>query len=58
MKQIIIAFVLLNLVIGGLIYTGTVMIGGNPWQEWLSLELAQALGAMQAVLYWSIRRNK
>jgi len=55
--QIIIVFTLLNLFIGGLIYIGTVMIGGNPWQEWLSLELAQALGVAQAVLYLSIRRN-
>ena len=56
MKQIIVAFVLLNIVIGVMFGVGA----SHPihgWSQWLALELAQVLGAAQAVLYWSMWRK-
>ena len=54
-RQIIIVFVLLNIAVGGLLAAGIIGIGHHTLGEWIALELAQALGAMQVILYWSMR---
>ena len=56
MRQIIVAFVMLNLVIGVMPGVGA-SVPTRGWLQWLALELAQVLGAMQAVLYWSMWRK-
>ena len=58
MTQIIVGFVLLNLAIGALLAAGIIGIGQHAWQELLALELAQVLGAMQAVMFYTLWRQK
>ena len=50
--QILVAFALLNLVIGVLIGLATRSV-----PEFFALQFAQLLGALQVVLYWSMWRG-
>jgi len=50
--QILVAFALLNLVIGVLIGLATRSV-----PEFFALQFAQLLGALQVVLYWSMSRK-
>ena len=51
----IIAMLLLNLAIAGMVFSGTVMSGAHSWSVFITIELAQVLGVMQVLLYRSMK---
>ena len=48
----------LAVALNALFAAGIIGIAQRPWEEWLSIVLAQIIGAMQVALYFTLRGKK